>query len=198
MRNFFLSFAVGCLGFFGCGFSSAQAMDVSVASEVADLPNEEELTPMRIYDFEFVWLPFLAYDKELMSMDSQLFDSPERVFLITMMQGYEPPFEVRDITVSEAELDGKSVTVWTFPEPSEDTLCRYMAFVPTKDGLYRLFTLERSELSAAMGEKTWWIGEAVCGGHSSYVNVDAPADAQGFVDMLKNLSSVQGISSSYK
>lgn len=178
--------------------SAAVGEDVQGTEVSAVEDTEGKLRPMRVYDFEFIWLPFLANEKELMAMDNELFDFPDRVVLITMMQGYVVPFKVSEINVSHADLNGTSVAVWTFPEPAEDPLCRYMAFVPTEDGLYRLFTLERSDVTAAMGKKPWWIGEAKYRGHASFINVDAPVDAQGFVDMLKNLQTDKGISSSYK
>lgn len=157
----------------------------------APVCQETQLKPMRDYAFQFQWLPMLMDQDSLKDYFKTLLTEPRFVIDLTKDNGYQPPIAADDIQVYVQPDVENPIIVWTLPEPTQDPMCKYMAFVPEAEGKYSIYTLERSSISAAMGGNPWVLGKAVSGGHSSIGDASDPGSAENFVKLVTERVSGQ-------
>lgn len=146
------------------------------ASEMIERINTP-LTPLRIYDYFFKWLPEIA---QYITNDNAaaMLSTPAIVNGELMQDNHlSSPFADDQITVDTLPCDGKTIYIWQFPEPEECPHCLYVAFVPSTDGS-RVFTLEKSIFTEFM------VGSQQDGRHISFFDTDRPENARAFARLL--------------
>ena len=90
---------------------------------------ENQLPGVSPYFLQHQYLSVVAF--MVAEQDGYIFERPEILNTISATRnGFRSPFHDEDIRVDIVDADGKTVYVWTFPEPHHLREALYMAFFP--------------------------------------------------------------------
>lgn len=130
------------------------------------------------YQYFFDWLPMLAGSATPDKVD--VFAQPSLINYGWIQNGGTVPAAAENVEVSKFMHGDQTIYVWKFAEPSAIPLPLYTAFIPRGDN----YVTVQLELSL---DDCWVLGESVeYGSHSNYGTVDRPADAEGFLKLIKD------------
>lgn len=146
-----------------------------------------ELKEMRLYDFEYRFLPtFAAGVKPKADAYGLLCDIKYITGLRLARMGYQLPVDAANIFAEKFGEGDEAIVVWTMPMPAEIPLARYIAFLPDKkDNCFKVFTLEKS-FNFDDGEDTWILGQINSDmSHVNLGNIVYPQTAENFAEVLR-------------
>lgn len=149
-----------------------------------------ELKKMRLYDFEFKFLPTFAAGVKRTDGSAQLLAETKYITGRRLARsGYTSPVDYKDIEVTEVENGDGTIVVWTMPMPDKAPLARYIAFLPDKENnCYNVYTLEKTINWDDNQEDIWIIGRAKQDGHGNFGGIIYPETPQEFVaELLKRI-----------
>lgn len=142
---------------------------------------QESKATMRVYDYQYQFLPILAGHTETGDVGMYMLGTPMIADKILKESDIVSPFKSDDITVDTIRHNDETIIVWTFPEPKEVPIALYIAFVPD-NGHYSVYTLEKT--FNFDDNELWIIGGITSGSHTSYTDIPRPASPEDFVAKL--------------
>lgn len=142
---------------------------------------QESNATMRVYDYQYQFLPMLAERAETGDVGMYMLGTPLIADKILKESDIVSPFKPDDITVDTIRHNDDTIIVWTFPEPKEVPIALYIAFVPD-NGHYSVYTLEKT--FDFDNNELWVIGGMKTRAHTSYTDTPRPASPQDFVSKL--------------
>lgn len=149
-----------------------------------------DLKDIRLYDFEFRFLPaFAAGVKPDRAGTTELLSDIGYICGKRLARaGYKFPFDYSDIKADVIGEGDSAIVVWTLPDPPEIPLAKYIAFVPdTETNTYKVYTLEKSIDWGGSEETVWILGIAQPSGHSNLGQIGYPATPAEFADIITRI-----------
>lgn len=159
--------------------ASDVAQDIGSADVELNDSISSDLYLMRPYDFFFRYLPIVVAEVKSADIVDYTYSNPRIVTdVLPLKLGMKSPFSADQIKASKLRSEVGDVYIWEFPTPTEVPLCKYVAFVPTKDG-FKMITLEKSF------ENIWVIGTQDSSAHSSFNYIDyMPESPEKFLKVI--------------
>lgn len=157
------------------------------AKEMIEQMNTE-LKEMRLYNFEFKFLPAFAAGVKLLDDANEVMCDTEYITGPRLARiGYYLPVEAKDIKAEIFGEDDDAIIVWTMPMPTEVPLARYIAFVRDKENnCFTEYTLEKTFNWDGEQQNIWVLGQAVKdGSHINFGGVAYPETARQFAEVLR-------------
>lgn len=148
-----------------------------VAREIIEYANHEKV-PVSLYSFEFKYTPVLAAKAE---NPFQLTNVGAIIEELLPAEGYIPQFSSDIVSDSVVTVNGKECVLWTFSDPTETPLCKYLVFIPADNG-YDIYTLEKT--LPLQDDINWVIGQPSASGHSSFGGVKGFENGEEFVKFV--------------
>ena len=147
------------------------------AMDIISYANAEKI-PVSLYSFEFQYAPVLA------SKAGNPFQMTNVAYIIEEdlpSGGFIPQFRSDVVKDDLITIGDKECVLWTFDDPTETPLCKYLVFIPADKG-FDVYTLEKT---LPLDENiNWVIGHPTTEGPSSLGGVKGFENGEAFVKFV--------------